>query len=150
MTVDDFIQDLDQFGVNIQDVSVELAQVGEAITNEVRSKAPVLTGALKSSIRVFVTNNSLAIDMLDYGVFQNYGVKGVTSSRGSVNEPENGISFGGMAATTRFQFGTGNFSTGGRPWGAYYSGIAAQSFFSIETLADDIQETLAQNLIENF
>jgi hypothetical protein len=149
-SVDDLINDLSNFGSEVQDLSLDLAQIGADIEAGIRSRAPVKTGALAQSIRVFVTQDSLAFEMLDYGVFQNYGVKGVDNTASPLLTPEEGISFGGIAATSRFSFGTGNFSKGGRPWGAYYSGIGAQSFFSIDAMAQDVADTIGTNLIDNF
>ena len=76
MTVDDLINELGQFGQDIQDLSPVLQELGDQITADMKSKVPVDTGALRNSIRAVVTYNSLEIDMLYYGAFQNYGVNG--------------------------------------------------------------------------
>lgn len=80
MTIDDFIAELDQFGQELSDLSPVLQELGDSITADMRSKAPVDTGALRNSIRAVVTYNSLEIDMLYYGAFQNYGVNGTQES----------------------------------------------------------------------
>ena len=76
-SVDEFIGELQEFGRRATDLSDILTGIGQEITTDLKAKAPRgETGNLKSSISFQVTQDSLALEMLDYGVFQNYGVNG--------------------------------------------------------------------------
>ena len=110
-TVDEFILELDQFGQNLQDLSPVLQELGNQIVEGVRSRAPYKTGALRSSIRAYVTNNQLEIEMLYYGAFQNYGVMGTMGVKnGTVNPVQWGISPTPSGVTPFYAFKT-------RKWG---------------------------------
>ena len=76
MTVEEFENQLADFGESIRDLSPILNQIAEDIAEQIRQAAPVDTGRLRNSVNAFVTANSLEITMLYYGAFQNYGVNG--------------------------------------------------------------------------
>ena len=76
MTVEQFEEQLAGFGESIRDLNPLLDQLANEIASQIRQDAPVDTGALRNSIRTFVSNNSFELTMLYYGAFQNYGVKG--------------------------------------------------------------------------
>jgi len=129
MTVEEFSQELSQFGQELQDLSPILANIEASITNQIKSAAPVDTGRLKNSIRTFVTNNTLEIEMVYYGAFQNYGVNG-TEER----------------TAKKVQFGVSPRPTS-EPFYAFKKrrfGLRPQDFFDI----DQLQDFVGQQLLE--
>lgn len=150
MTVEQFEQQLEGYGQRLSDFDGLLQAEFSRLVDEIRALAPVSTGPtsgdLRSSIKLTGDRFNFQIQMLGYGVFQNYGVLGTKSSRIPVNVPEAGLTLGNVNVDReRFQFGTGNFDNGGRPWGAYYSGIKAQSFFSITELTQELTQFIQDN-----
>ena len=146
MTLQEFERQLGQYGQEVGNLDQGLQQLFSELVTEIRAAAPVATGQLMNSIKLTGDRFHFEIKMNYYGVFQNYGVRGTTSSRIPVNVPEAGLSFGAIAIEQeRFQFGTGNFDRGGRPWGAYYSGIRARSFFSITDITNELTEFIQDN-----
>ena len=137
-TVDEFIAQLEEFGQRAVDLSDILSQVGSEITTKIKADAPSDTGALKSSISFEVNQDSLTLEMLNYGVFQNYGVGGTKSSPVTLKRVEGGIF--GIPAGTRFRFKSLTIG-GSLPYPVRKSiverGLQAKSFFSI---ADTTQE----------
>jgi len=145
MTVEQFEQQLDQWGDQIRGLDANLQQWFSQKVTEIRALTPVDTGALRSSIKLTGDRFGYEISMNYYGVFQNYGVKGFRSSRTPVNTPEAGLTIGGVRVEQQpFQFGTGNFDRGGRPWGAYYTGIRARSFFSVTDITNELTEFIQE------
>jgi hypothetical protein len=76
MTVEEFERELANFGESIRDLSPILDELANEIASQIRQDAPYDTGALRNSIRTFVSYNSFELTMLYYGAFQNYGVNG--------------------------------------------------------------------------
>lgn len=149
MTLDQFENMLEGFGERVEGLDARLQEFFSQKVDEMRRLAPVDTGQLKSSIKLTGDRFHYELSMLSYGVFQNYGVLGVNSSRFPVNVPEAGLSLGTHAVEQeRFQFGTNNFWRGGPPWGAYYTGIRAQSFFSITDITNELTQFIADNTTE--
>ncbi len=145
MTVDEFATQLEGFGQRVGDLDASLQQWFSQKVDEIRALTPVDTGALRSSVKLTGDRFSFQIQMNYYGVFQNYGVRGVNSSRIPVRTPEAGLTIGGVRVEQeRFQFGTGNFDRGGRPWGAYYTGIRARSFFSVTDIQNELVEFIQE------
>jgi hypothetical protein len=152
MTLDQFERLLDGFGERIEGLDARLQEFFTEKVDEIRRNAPVAPedgGALRSSIKLTGDRFHFDISMLYYGVFQNYGVLGVNSSRQPTFVPEAGLNIEGFGITQeKFQFGTNNFWKGGPPWGAYYTGIRAQSFFSITDITNELTQFIADNTIE--
>ena len=149
MTLDQFESMLEGFGERVEGLDARLQEFFSQKVDEIRRLTPVDTGALRSSVKLTGDRFHYELTMLSYGVFQNYGVLGVNSSRFPVNVPEAGLSLGTRPVDQeRFQFGTGNFDNGGRPWGAYYTGIRAQSFFSITDITNELTQFIADNTTE--
>ena len=145
MTVDEFARQLEGYGQQVSNLDANLQQWFSQKVDEIRALTPVDTGALRSSVKLTGDRFSFQIQMNYYGVFQNYGVKGFRSSRTPVNTPEAGLTLGNVAVDReRFQFGTGNFDNGGRPWGAYYTGIRARSFFSVTDIQNELVEFIQE------
>lgn len=107
------------------------------------------TPSLRDSIEAIVngSDGSLALAMNDYGYFQNYGVISY-EGKGTYNTSEVpsivAEAFGGSGS--EFKFGTGNYSKGGQPWGAYYKGLNPKNFIQLETFLQDIEDHIKQNL----
>lgn len=127
MTLDEFETRLVDMRDDIVNLTPILTEIGNEMTRELQSAAPTgKTGNLQSSIRLEVQPNQFSVSMLDYGAFQNYGVKAVNSKSAEYTnqiKPKGNFTIGGQTANQYFQFGTGNYSKGRRPWGAYYTGL---------------------------
>ena len=90
---------------------------------------------------------TLGITMPEHGYFQNFGVKGV-NDKGTTQMgiDELTASAFGSAAGSTFAFGTGNYDRGGRPWGAYYSGLNAQDFMQLDLFVEQVADYVNENL----
>lgn len=147
MTVEEFNARLSQFGQNATDLSDILANIGAEITSQIKRAAPVDTGALRASISFQVSMNSLEMEMLNYGVFQNYGVKGTEEDPGAVSTPD-GIF--GVAANYKFQFKSKTIG-GSLPFPVRRSiaqrGLKPKNFFNLRDITDEVVERLTEELI---
>ena len=105
MTVDDFIADLASLGETLSDPQELLAELGDNMVTTIKANVPVDSGALRNSIRWgFNGVNAIELFMLDYGVFQNYGVmpnynnasyhKPFTNDFGGITQPKPAPEFG--------------------------------------------------------
>tara|TARA_B110000977_G_scaffold186310_1_gene252090 strand:+ start:347 stop:808 length:462 start_codon:yes stop_codon:yes gene_type:complete len=146
-TVDEFIAQLEEFGQRAVDLSDILSQVGSEITTKIKADAPSDTGALKSSISFEVNQDSLTLEMLNYGVFQNYGVGGTKSSPVTLKRVEGGIF--GIPAGTRFRFKSLTIG-GSLPYPVRKSiverGLQAKSFFSIADITQEVALRLEEEI----
>ena len=146
-TVDEFIAQLEEFGQRAVDLSDILSQVGSEITTKIKADAPSDTGALKSSISFEVNQDSLTLEMLNYGVFQNYGVGGTKSSPVTLKRVEGGIF--GIPAGTRFRFKSLTIG-GSLPYPVRKSiverGLQAKSFFNIQDISQEVAERLEEEI----
>ena len=146
-TVDEFIAQLEEFGQRAVDLSDILSQVGSEITTKIKADAPDDTGALKSSISFEVNQDSLTLEMLNYGVFQNYGVGGTKSSPVTLKRVEGGIF--GIPAGTRFRFKSLTIG-GSLPYPVRKSiverGLQAKSFFNIQDISQEVAERLEEEI----
>ena len=120
------------------------------VIEEIRARAPQgdgpNAGALKRSIRArIVDGNFVGISMIDYGWYQNYGVKGINNKKTQYGVPGTLSEYLGVPPDYIYKFGTGN-SGKGKGWGAYYSGIDAQLFFNVRQDLERITEIINQNL----
>jgi len=129
MTVEQFESQLAQFGQQLNNLDAHLLTIGAELIAQIKMVAPEDTGDLKRSLQTVVDNNTLKIEMLYYGMFQNYGVKGTEDSLG-VSVPE-GID-PQPASGEKYAFATRRF------------GLPAQSFFNL----DQLQNQVAQRLDE--
>ncbi len=151
MTVEDFAQQMGDLGESLENMQTILTEIAGRIVEDIKSSAPVDGGELRNSIKAIVTENELQVAMLNYGVFQNYGVDGI--SRSVANEvPRFGIS---PQPRTGSKFGfSGDYTMigGDLPFGVrkkiYQLGIQPQTFFDIEDMSDLITEYVAERLIE--
>ncbi len=127
MTVEQFEEQLADFGESIRDLSPILNQIAQDVAEQIKAAAPVDTGRLKQSINAFVTANSLEITMLYYGAFQNYGVKGTEDN--IANKVEFGIT-PRPSSEPYYAFKTRRF------------GLPPKRFFNLE----DLQSLVAQRV----
>jgi len=104
---------------------------------------------VRATVAAFVDESTmtLGISMPEHGYFQNFGVKG-TEDKGTTQvgvDEATATAFRAAPGST-FAFGTGNYARGGKPWGAYYSGITAQQFLVMNDFIDQVAEYVNQNL----
>ena len=81
MTLQEMIGNIGQFGEALDDLQPEIQTYMDDVVRELKKDSPVDTGALRSSIRGQATSNSMTLFMIDYGMFQNYGVGPGTNPR---------------------------------------------------------------------
>lgn len=134
MTIEQFERAMDQFGQEISNLDGVLLAAGGRLVDQMKAAAPVDTGALKNSIQAVVQDNTLQIQMLVYGMFQNYGVKGTEDSLG-ITVPEGVSPFPRTGDTYSFQ--TRRF------------GLPNQTFFNVDSMAEYLAEAVAENIINN-
>tara|TARA_R110002020_G_scaffold445881_1_gene657840 strand:+ start:3819 stop:4274 length:456 start_codon:yes stop_codon:yes gene_type:complete len=151
MTVDEFESALGDFGETMSNLSPILTQIGGRLVDQIKQDAPTNTGALRNSIKAVIADDSLTIQMLDYGVFQNYGVDGMQ------NAPAREVPFGVPQPTAGRRFGfSGNYTMigGDLSFGArkeiYKMGLKPQRFFDVDQIAGAIADGVAQQLTTEF
>lgn len=135
MTVNEFEQQLGNFGQNLEDITAILLQIAGPIVDDIKSQAPVDTGALKQSVQARVQGDSLFIEMLYYGMFQNFGVNG-TEDRLAVEVP----------------FGVSERPTS-EPFYAFKQrrfGLPSRGFFDVDLITQIVADGVAQQLTEEF
>jgi len=147
MTLDELEQNLENMEQSLYNLTPILTEIGNDMTAKLRADAASFawkdsTGALASSISLTVQPDSFGISMYNYGAFQNFGVIGFEGG-GKNQSQDNPKSFNN---NNKFKFGTGNYSRGGRPWGAYYSGLNAKRWFDMDDITNDVTTRLQQEL----
>ena len=152
MTVDEFERALGDFGETMSNLSPVLTQIGGRIVDQIKSGAPVDSGALRNSVKAVIENDALAIEMLYYGIFQNYGVDGLQNAPAREVPP-----FGVPQPTAGRRFGfSGNYEMigGDLSFGArkqiYKMGLKPQSFFNVDAIADAVADGVTQALTQDF
>ncbi len=145
MTLDQFEEQLATTEQRLMNLTPVLTQIGNEMTAELKRNAPKgETGDLERSISLTVQPQAFGVIMLDYGAYQNYGVKGVGKAKynNQVPSPFNNNKI--------YEFGTGSASKGGRPWGAYYSGLGPHvGWFDMDDISEEVTNRL-QEAINNF
>ena len=144
MTLDQFSDALRGFGEELRTIDDELLEIGGLLVDALKRAAPRDSGALKNSIEAVIQDNSLQIQMLAYGVFQNYGVDGMNQRRADR------VPFGidpRPAAGDRYGFsGQYEMIGGSLPFGVrtaiYQRGLRPQHWFDIDTLANQITQEI--------
>ena len=152
MTVDEFERALGDFGETMSNLSPVLTQIGGRIVDQIKSGAPVDSGALRNSVKAVIQDDALAIEMLYYGIFQNYGVDGLQNAPAREVPP-----FGVPQPTAGRRFGfSGNYEMigGDLSFGArkqiYKMGLKPQSFFNVDAIADAVANGVTQALTQDF
>ena len=152
----------DQIAQQIADLGKDLPQTMGAV---IQTAADLAIGDMKNrmsfkqnssdGVRATIfstldeTTMTLGITMPEHGYFQNFGVesfdkKGKNTTQNPIDELT--ASAFGSAPNTKFAFGTGNYSKGGRPWGAYYSGLNAQDFMQLDLFVEQVADYVNENL----
>ena len=139
MTVDDFVMDLAQLGEALSDPQELLAEIGDQVVQTMKLNVPVDTGDLRASIQwSFNGSNSIEFKMLEYGLYQNYGVlpnynresyhKPFTSDFGVITDPQEAPNFG---------FGTGYRNRAfGLPARKFYDELIIQEYIGAQFLEE--------------
>ena len=147
MNLDEFTRRIEGIGTSLNNVDSAVVRVMSPIVNRIQANAPVDSGALKSSIKIESQSvNEFYLEMLAYGFFQNYGVKASPDSTTAYNTRQVPVEQFGLQPRSGsiYQFGTRQ--EGRRPWGAFYSGLNAQGFFSMAQIAQELTDGLQQEL----
>ncbi len=91
MTLDQFAEQLNTTEQRLMNLTPILTEIGNQMTAELRMAAPVYKGEgggrLQNSISLEVQPTQFSVRMLDYGAYQNYGVKGVGKAKYNNQEP---------------------------------------------------------------
>lgn len=133
MTLEEFAQQLDGIGQQIEDTPNTLVMLGERIVNSMKMRVPVDTGALRNSLRYAVSGDELSFSMLDYGQFQNYGVRG---ANGPFTNP---VPFGVEPQPSNppyYSFKERSF------------GLRPQPFYDLDEITEQLLEALANQINE--
>ena len=152
MTEDEFVDALRDFGETMSNLSPILTQIGGRIVDDIKSGAPVDSGALRNSVKAVIENDALAIEMLYYGIFQNYGVDGMQNAPASevprfgVPQPTAGRRFG---FSGNYEMIGGDLSFGARKQ-IYKMGLKPQSFFNVDVIAATVADGVTQALTREF
>ena len=138
MTLNEFEQQLEGFGQSLTDISAILLQIAGPIVDDIKSAAPFKDGYLKDSIKAKVQGDSLFIEMLYYGMFQNFGVNG-KDENALANEVPFGVSprpsSGSFYKYKKREFGLPPYKGG---------------FFDVDLITEIIADGVAQQLTQEF
>ena len=148
-----FERQLENFGERMSNLSPILTQLGGAIVDDIKRNAPTgETGDLRKSIKAVIEQDSLSIQMLYYGIFQNYGVDGLQNAparevpRFGVPQPTAGRRFG---FSGNYEMIGGDLSFGARKQ-IYKMGLKPQSFFDLDAISTIVADGVAQALTTEF
>jgi hypothetical protein len=138
MTVEQFESALQEFGEQLPtQLDADLLLIGGELVAQLKQTAPVDTGSLRASMQAVMQDHTLKIEMLYYGMFQNFGVSGANDSLGTT-VPE-GI-MPRPSAEPNYQFGIRK------------TGIRARDFFNVDLMANQIAlrlEEIVQSRLNN-
>lgn len=148
MTVDEFESALGDFWETMQNLSPILTQIGGRLVDQIKQDAPTDSGALRNSIKAVIEEDQLSIQMLYYGIFQNYGVDGMQNAparevpRYGVIQPTAGSRFGFSGDYTMIG---GDLSFGARKT-IYKMGLRPQPFFDVDAISAAVADGVAEQL----
>lgn len=148
MTVDEFESALSDFGETLTNLSPILTEIGGRLVDQIKQDAPTDSGALRNSIKAVIEEDQLSIEMLYYGIFQNYGVDGMQNAparevpRYGVMQPTTGSRFGFSGDYTMIG---GDLSFGARKT-IYKMGLRPQPFFDVDAISAAVAEGVAEQL----
>lgn len=148
MTVDEFESALSDFGETLTNLSPILTQIGGRLVDQIKQDAPTNSGALRNSIKAVIEEDQLSIEMLYYGIFQNYGVDGMQNApatevpRYGVMQPRSGSRFGFSGDYTMIG---GDLSFGARKT-IYKMGLRPQPFFDVDAISAAVADGVAEQL----
>lgn len=136
MTVDQFEDFLNEVVQNVEQLDNNLVPLINQMVQELKNRAPVDNGDLKSSIRATVVDNAVTFSFLDYGLYQNFGVAGTKQNQGA--KP---ISQGLQGAGKIMKFGSQTIG-GKLPFGVRKAiaekGLKPQDWFDFEDMQQRI------------
>lgn len=136
MTVDEFERALGNFGQRLQDIGPTLQSIAELIQIDLRASyiaSGLKTGGpLETSLRVTADGNTLSINMLDYGMYNNYGVLPTPSFKNG-GDPVKQTYFGRMFSYKTRQFG-----------------LPSRQFFDYENIQQQLADQIAIEITDNF
>ena len=150
MTVDEFANLINRVGTQLDQTTERTVAISSTLVNRIMSAAPSDTGRLRQSIQIRVENNrEFYLEMLDYGFFQNYGVKASPDSTTAYNlsqtNVEDVVRFAlPPSGGSQYQFGVRKADS--RAWGAFYSGLNAKGFFSMAAISQEITRLMQEDL----
>jgi len=130
--ISDFEALLLGFGQTLNEIDILLLDISGKIVDDMKSKSPIKTGALKKSITSIVSNKTLTFNMLVYGAFQNYGVNGTN-----------------VKQAKQVQFGVEPRPLN-EPFYAFKSrrfGLKSRDFFDIDEIIDRVSNELGDKII---
>ncbi len=148
MTVDEFESALSDFGETLTNLSPILTEIGGRLVDQIKQDAPTDSGALRNSIKAVIEEDQLSIEMLYYGIFQNYGVDGMQNAparevpRYGVMQPTTGSRFGFSGDYTMIG---GDLSFGARKT-IYKMGLRPQPFFDVDAISAAVADGVAEQL----
>ncbi len=150
MTLDQFAEQLNTTEQRLMNLTPILTEIGNQMTAELRMKAaatfPNSTGRLAGSISLAVQPTEFSVTMLDYGAYQNYGVRG-TDNATTQEDVEEGLPGAGREYQFRSKTIGGDLQFGVRKSIAE-RGLDAKNWFSIARLTNDVKLRL-QTAINN-
>jgi len=141
LTMEELIADLSDLGQDLSQPQDWLSAIGDEIVEDMKRNVPVDTGALKGSIRwVFEGQSSIAFLMKDYGMYQNYGVKGTAGgyNPATYHKPF----FNDFGSIQQPEFGTG--------YKHRAFGLPARKFYDETDIGNEIGQTFISEIIEDF
>lgn len=148
MNIQDFINRINIVGEHLSDLNSNILRTIEPIAERIRNDAPEDTGELKRSISFVVESGetmTLFLSMKNYGFFQNYGVQAspdsTTVKRTNQLPVEDVVRFGlPPSGGDKFRFGRKQDHP--RAWGAFYSGLDNQQFFTMAAIGRALTSTI--------
>lgn len=145
-----FAREMEGIGEDLPaDINQAVIDAAYLVVEEIRGRAPKgSTNTLRDSIRARIIDGEfLGISMVDYGWYQNYGVKGLKNTTQQFGVPTSIASYLGVPDNYKYQFGTdGEPKEGKHYWGIHYPGIGGKMFFNLEQSVERIIEIVNQNL----
>lgn len=147
MTIEEFNHFLSDFGKNIQ-VGESNNWWEQAVEKVVEDLRQMGITSKRGNIDGGWEGEDVYIEMAEYLLFQNYGVKAWAESRTAYNTQQDPVETGWgtkPSGGTQYEFGVGKQETNG--WGATYSGLNAKRDFSLDGRDYNIQQEL-QNYFE--
>jgi hypothetical protein len=98
------------------------------------------TNSIRNSIQAVQTADNLQIQIVDYGMFQNYGVQGLESGSAIPNHEGYTYKFG-VKAENKIKEGKAQLY-----WKTWKYGIKARRWFDVEEVLQKIEEELKRRL----
>lgn len=143
MTYQEFEAYLSGLGEELQTVGqVALSEILTIVIRDMIQTAPIKTGRLARSIGYTINpDNSFSIQMIDYGMYQNYGVKGVDQNRAIP------VQFGVEPRPEADPFyAFKNRRNPSKEYNTTRYGIKAKNFFDVEDITDFVVASLQERL----